>query len=242
MEFVILDIETRIDKQLLSRVFFGKGGLTEDEAYLRFREDLLSRGSDFFPMTLHLPISIAIGAVDSDYVLHSVECLAAGGGSEVLAREFWRRMESFAGCLVTFNGRRFDLPVLELAALRWGIAAPRYFRPGSGRASGSSEHHLDLCEYLTNFGETGLRGGMDLLLKMIGLPGKLTMNGAMVQEYFDAGRVEEIDRYCRDDVIQTYFLFLRVKLMRGAIDAKTYEAASSASAHFLQQLNGGRAA
>ena len=48
-------------------------------------------------------------------------------------REFWARAERFAGCLVSFNGRRFDLPVLELAALRYGISAPAYFAEARGR-------------------------------------------------------------------------------------------------------------
>src|ERR1700746_3783108 len=99
MEFAILDIETRIDKQLLNRVFFGLDGLTEDEAYQRFRDDLRARGNDFFPVTLHLPISIAIGVVDSDHVLQTVDSLPAADGGEALTREFWRRIECFSGCL-----------------------------------------------------------------------------------------------------------------------------------------------
>ena len=41
--------------------------------------------------------------------------------------EFWRRVENFPGTLVSFNGRAFDLPVLEMQALRYGCQAPRYF-------------------------------------------------------------------------------------------------------------------
>ena len=96
--------------------------------------------------------------------------------------------------------------------------------------------HLDLYDFLTNYGATALRGGMDLLLKMIGLPGKTELNGAMVQDYFEEGRLEEIHRYCRADVIQTYFLFLRVELMRGRIDRAAFQAAYEASAHFLDEL------
>src|SRR6516225_4533066 len=217
MEFAIFDIETRADKQLLNRVFFAHDNISDDEAYRRFREELSSRGGDFFPLTLHVPISIAIGDVSEDHILRGVETLGVPHDSEEgLVREFWTRLEHLRGCLVSFNGRRFDLPVLELAAVRWGISAPRYFGDGDSPRSRNSPHrHLDLCEYLTNFGEVGLRGGMDLLLKMLGLPGKLAMNGAMVQEYYDSGRLDEIHRYCRTDVIQTYFLFLRVELVRG---------------------------
>jgi predicted PolB exonuclease-like 3'-5' exonuclease len=238
MGFAIFDIETRVDKQLVNRVFFGNEGLSDEEAYQRFRDDLRDRGGDFFPLTLHVPISIAIGDVGGDHVLRSVQSLpAADYSEESLVREFWRRLDVFQGCLVSFNGRRFDLPVLELAAMRWGISAPRYFDSDSSLRLGQSpERHLDLCEYLTNFGEVGLRGGMDLLLKMIGLPGKLSMNGAMVQEHFEAGRLEDIHRYCRSDVIQTYFLFLRVELMRGRLDRTAYDAACSAAAPFRDQL------
>jgi predicted PolB exonuclease-like 3'-5' exonuclease len=238
MQFAIFDIETRVDKQLLNRVFFTRDNLSDDDAYLRFREELRSRGGDFFPLTLHVPISIAIGHVGEDHILRGVQVLGGPDGSEEgLVREFWTRLEDFRGCLISFNGRRFDLPVLELAAMRWGISAPHYFDDGgSPRSRDALERHLDLCQYLTNSGEVGLRGGMDLLLKMVGLPGKQAMNGAMVQEYYDSGRVDEIHRYCRADVIQTYFLFLRVELMRGRLDRAAYQAAWSAASRFLAEI------
>lgn len=239
--FAVFDIETRVDKRLLNQALCAGEELSDEDAYQRFREQLRARrGSDFFPLTLHVPISIAIGDVGAEHVLRSVESLAVDGYSEeALVREFWTRAERFAGCLVTFNGRRFDLPVLELAALRYGIAAPNHFAEGAGgaRSRYSTERHLDLCDYLTNFGATGaLRGGMDLLLKMIGLPGKVGIDGSQVQELYEQGRLDEIHRYCRSDVIQTYFLFLRVELMRGRIDEAAYRAAYDASSHFLAEL------
>jgi 3'-5' exonuclease len=236
MAFAVFDVETRVDKHLLNQVYFEGQGLSDSEAFERYREDLRRRrDSDFFPITLHLPISIAVGNVGDDYVLNSVESLAPSDYSEEeLVREFWSRAERFAGTLVTFNGRRFDLPVLELAALRHGIAAPLHFDEDSqARSRYSTARHYDLFDYLTNHGAVALAGGMDLLLKMIGMPGKAGMDGSMVQEYFEAGRLEEIHRYCRNDVVQTYFLFLRVALMRGEIGADTYRAASEASQHFL---------
>ncbi|SRR5579883_409818 len=237
MEFAVLDIETRVDKPLLNRVFFADSALSDDEAFERFRQELGRRGSDFFPLTLHVPISIAIGEVSGDYVLRRVDSLGPPRESEQsLVNDIWARLERFEGCLVTFNGRRFDLPVLELAAMRWGVSAPHYFEGNDSLRRHRPERHLDLCEYLTNYGEVYLRGGLDLLVKMLGLPGKPTMRGARVQECFESGRFEEIHRYCRTDVIQTYFLFLRVQLMRGQLDRATYEAAYLASFPFLEEL------
>jgi predicted PolB exonuclease-like 3'-5' exonuclease len=93
-----------------------------------------------------------------------------------------------------------------------------------------------LYDLLFNYGATGIRGGLNLLLKVIGLPGKGALDGSRVQDYYEAGRLDEIRRYCRRDVIQTYFLFLRVELMRGRLDQAGYRAASAASAPFMAEL------
>ena len=238
MAFAVFDVETRVDKHLLNQVYFDGQGLGDNEAFERYREDLRRRrDSDFLPITLHLPISIAVGNVGDDYVLNAVESIALDDYSEEnLVREFWTRAERFAGTLVSFNGRRFDIPVLELAALRHGIAAPIHFGGESlARNRYAGERHLDLFDYLTNFGAVSLAGGMDLLLKMIGMPGKSGMDGSMVQEYFEAGRLDEIHRYCRNDVVQTYYLLLRVALLRGEIGEHDYRAAAEASRHFIAE-------
>ncbi len=236
MAYAVFDVETRVDKHLLNQVYFEGQGLGDDEAFTRHRDELQKRrGTDFFPITLHLPISIAIGNVGDDLVLNSVESLAVADYSEEkLVREFWDRAERFPGTLVTFNGRRFDIPVLELAALRHGIPAPMHFGDESmARHRFSPARHFDVLDYLTNYGAVSLAGGINLLLKMIGMPGKHGIDGSMVQDLFEAGRLAEIHRYCRSDVVQTYFLFLRIQLMRGQITEEAYRAASQASAHFL---------
>ena len=241
MGFAIFDIETRIDKKLLRQVFFAGQEIADEEAYRRYLEARRERGgSDFMPVTLHVPISIAVGDVADNHALRSVESLALTDyAEEKLVREFWERAERFSGCLVSFNGRGFDLPVLELQALRYGIAAPVHFaEPGSGRSRYLDTRHLDLCDYIANHGAIRLSGGMNLLLKMIGMPGKGATDGSRVQELYETGRMDEIHSYCRNDVIQTYFLFLRVELMRGRIDQDAYRAAYDASAPFLAQLNG----
>jgi predicted PolB exonuclease-like 3'-5' exonuclease len=204
--------------------------IDEEQAYLRLRNET---GGGFFPTSLHVPISIAVGNVNDDHILESVENLADGRGEAELVREFWRRAEHFGGCLVTFNGRGFDLPVLELHALRLGISAPAHFARRSRR---SEEHHLDLQDFLTNRGDFRIRGGVNLLVKSLGLPGKTSIDGSRVQELYEAGRLDEIHRYCRADVIQTYFLFLRVQLSRGRIDRVRYERAWETAVPFLAEI------
>ena len=255
MRYTVFDIETRIDKALVRAVFFPQGEeLSDEDAYQKKRQQLLERqGNDFFPLAFHVPVSIAIGQVDEARVLTAVETLPPdatyGASSEAgppdvaspdaeaaMVRTFWERLERFPGTLVSFNGRGFDLPVLELQALKHGCSIPRYFR-GRARYRYSDEGHYDLYDFLTNYGVHRLQGGFNALAKLIGLPGKTGMDGSMVQHYWEAGRLDDIHRYCRTDVVQTYFLFLRVELLRGHVSQEQYETAVAASEPFLQDDN-----
>jgi 3'-5' exonuclease len=194
------------------------------------------QGNDFFPLSFHIPISIAVGQVNDERVLTAVETLHETDYSEeTIVRTFWQRLERFPGLLVTFNGRGFDLPVLELQALKYACSAPRYFS-GKARNRYVEEGHYDLYDFLTNYGVHRLRGGFNVLAKLIGLPGKTEIDGSMVQQLWEEKRLAEIHRYCRHDVIQTYFLFLRVELTRGRLTPAQYDQALAHSAAFREEV------
>jgi 3'-5' exonuclease len=239
MRYTIVDIETRIDKNLVRRVYFPHAEISEEEAYEQARQRLREeQGNEFFPLSFHIPISIAVGQVNDERVLTAVETIHEEDYSEeALVRAFWQRVERFSGTLVTFNGRNFDLPVLELQALKYGCQAPRYFS-GKARNRYMEEGHYDLYDFLTNYGVHRLRGGFNLLAKLVGLPGKMEIDGSMVQQLWQEGRLPTIHRYCRQDVIQTYFLFLRVELLRGRLTAVQYEDALIQTGRFREELEG----
>ncbi|GIW39700.1 MAG: polysaccharide biosynthesis protein [Candidatus Binatia bacterium] len=237
MNYAVFDIETRIDKELVRRVFFADRELDAEAAYERMRAELERQGRDMFPHSVHVPVSIAVGNVDERHVLRSVETLGGPQADEkAMVREFWSRLDRFRGTLVSFNGRRFDLPVLELAALRYGCVAPTYFNEPSRFRGRGAEGHYDLYDFLTNQGACGIRGGLDLLAKLVGLPGKEEVGGRLVQELWERGEIEAIHRYCRRDVIQTYALFLHVERMRGRISDEEFETARRESALFFREL------
>lgn len=216
MKYLVFDIETRIDKKLVGEVFFHGESLSEADAFARMRDRLREEnGRDFFPLTCHLPISIAVGEVDGDRRLTSLRTLSAD--EDGMVREFWQMFEGYGGVLVSFSGRNFDLPVLELQALRLGLTVPKYFNEPKHFRARHAERHYDLYDFLSNNGAYRLRGGFDLLARIAGLRGKGEMDGSKVQDQWEAGNLETIHRYCRDDVLQTYLLFLKVEAMRGRI-------------------------
>jgi predicted PolB exonuclease-like 3'-5' exonuclease len=241
MSFAIFDIETRIDKALVRAVMYPHEDLSDEQAYQRFRAQILAERdgrSDFFPLPFHIPVSIVVGNVNAGYGLTAVEVLCAQRYSEEeIVCEFWRRVEAFSGTLVSFNGRNFDLPVLELQALRYGCQAPRYFNEKYGhRYRYSEERHYDLFDFLSNVGASRIRGGFNLLARLIGLPGKTWVDGSMIQELWEAGSLETIHTYCRQDVIQTYGLFLRIELMRGRLTPDEHRIAWQAAEPFREAL------
>lgn len=148
---------------------------------------------------------------DDCYRFERLEILD-GPEPEILAG-FWNLAEDKK--LVSFNGRSFDLPVLEARSLRHGLALPWYFAEQSVREDRS--RHLDLLDFLSN-GEPRNRAKLDEYCKLVGLPGKMGIDGAEVSSLFAARRYEELSAYCALDVLQTLGLFLRVQRLRGAVE------------------------
>jgi predicted PolB exonuclease-like 3'-5' exonuclease len=235
--YLVFDIETRVDKELVKQIHDPENALTIDQAYDKARDELLERSnqqSDFFPIPFHIPIAIATLQADKDYRILSLGCLGADRYSEIeMVSRFWQIFEGVE-TLVSFNGRGFDLPVLETRALRNCLSLPRYFGPPGAKWSYrtsrySDSTHIDLCDFLSNFGAVYRRGSLDLLARLIGLPGKYMIEGEDVEYLYRQGRQKEINQYCITDVLQTYLLFLRVELLRGRLGSADYEAAVAAA-------------
>jgi 3'-5' exonuclease len=123
--------------------------------------------------------------------------------------------------LVTYNGRSFDLPVIVMRSLCHGIALPWYYRDRDFRYRYSEDGHLDLCDWLADHGATRA-GKLDAVARLIGLPGKIGVDGSQVEGLFRAGQLDAIQRYCLADVAQTALLFLRFRLLQGQIAPEAY--------------------
>jgi 3'-5' exonuclease len=141
----------------------------------------------------------------------------------VIVEHFWRGWEKYKRpTLVSFNGRSFDIPLLELSAFRFGLSIPGWFNLEAKtfeqhRNRYNLDAHFDLQELLTNFGSSRFTGGLNLAANLLGKPGKMEVEGHMVQDMFEAGKLAEINDYCRCDVLDTYFVFLRTRVLLGEI-------------------------
>jgi len=221
--YLIFDVESVADGDLISSVRYPGEGLKGAVAVRRYRDELMEeKNSDFIPYTFQIPIAVVVAKVDRRFRLLDLAILDEPAfRPHVITELFWRGWAHYHHpTLVSFNGRTFDVPLLELAAVRYGIGVKDWFAD-TGRSFDlpryryNSKAHFDLQDALTNFGATRFTGGLNLASKLLGKPGKMATQGFMVQDMYDEGRLAEINSYCRCDVLDTYFLFLRWQVVAG---------------------------
>lgn len=221
VRYLIFDVEAVGDGDLIRRVRYPDEELTPREAIARYQADLLEQtGRDVIPPTQVEPISVAVGKVTKDFRLLDVTVLDPPHfRPEHIIRRFWQGWLHYERpTLVTFNGRGYDMPVLEFGAFRHGISLPAWFNVESrsfeqSRNRYNIDRHIDLQDFFSNFSAVRVNGGLNLIANLIYKPGKSGVDGSQVQGMYDEGEVEKINDYCRCDVLDTYFVFLRTRVL-----------------------------
>lgn len=213
--FLVVDTESVPDGRLLGLVKYPDHNLTPEKAIERAQAEAREKsrdGSDFLPVAFQVPVAICVVRVAADYSLQKVTCLDAPQyRTREMVQDFWSGLAKSRLPVVTFNGRGFDLPLLELAAFRYGCTARDYFVYDRGRYG----CHIDLLAWLNNFGAVRHAGGLHLLSKILGKPGKMEVAGDQVYGMWRAGKLQAINDYCMCDTLDTYFVFLRTLVLKG---------------------------
>lgn len=185
----------------------------------------------FPPPPFHQVVALGVLWLDAD---HSLLKLGAFGGEEDAPPDESKVLQEFSDfigerhpTMVSFNGRRFDLPVLANRMLKHGVPFPAYYAGRSGRVDYryrfSDEGHMDLADLMTDFGASRMPS-LDALAQLVGMPGKMGVDGSKVQSMHEQGKHAEIRDYCLHDVVQTAFVFLRAELLRGRLSPDDYRA------------------
>lgn len=226
---LVFDIETIPDIAGLRQLHELPATLADSEvAEYAFQKQRAKNGSDFLPHHLQRVIVISC-ALRSDEGF-KVWSLAAPKLDEAeIIQRFFAGIEKYTPQLVSWNGSGFDLPVLHYRGLIHGVTAARYWELGdddkefkwNNYISRYHTRHLDLMDLLALY-QPRANAPLDELARLMGLPGKLGMEGGAVWSAWCAGESAAIRDYCETDVVNTYLVYLRFQRMRGALGVADY--------------------
>jgi hypothetical protein len=225
------DIETIPDVAGIRTLYALPADLSDNEvAEFAFQKRRAATGNDFLP--LHLQRVIVISCALREGERFTVWSLAEPKLNEAgIVQRFYDGIEKFTPQLVSWNGGGFDLPVLHYRGLIHGAVAPRYWDQGeddrdfkwNNYISRYHSRHLDLMDLLAMY-QPRANAPLDELAKLMGLPGKLGMDGSAVWGAWQEGRIDEIRDYCETDVVNTFLVYLRFQRMRGVLTEKAFAA------------------
>jgi predicted PolB exonuclease-like 3'-5' exonuclease len=178
----------------------------------------------FPPLWAHKPIVLGALWLDEEYRFKRIGVIGEDKDELQMLADFTRFTDEHRPNLVTYNGRSFDLPVIQLRCLRHGLTM-RFAFDKNFRYRFSDEGHLDLFDFISDHGASR-PGSLDALAHLCGLPGKVGVDGSQVEGLYNAGQLPLIKNYCLSDVAQTAFLLLRYRLLQGALDLDGYRHAA----------------
>ncbi|MEO6928980.1 MAG: 3'-5' exonuclease [Casimicrobiaceae bacterium] len=228
---LVFDIETVPDVEGIRRLNAIDATLPDAEVHAWFAQQRrAATGSDFAPIHLQKVVAIACVLRRND----DLRVWSVGEPDQTeadLIRRFFEGVEKFTPQLVSWNGGGFDLPVLHHRALIQGVAAPRYWDWGdedrdfkyNNYLSRYHTRHIDLMDVLAGF-QPRASAGLDAMAKLCGFAGKIGVGGAEVANAVADGRIDEVRSYCECDVMNTYLLFQRFRMLRGELTAGEYAA------------------
>lgn len=241
---LVFDIETVPDVAGLRRVH-GLSPELDDAAVIDWaaQQRRQQTGSDFLQLHYHRVVAICCALRDgSTFKIASVGNL--DDDEPELIRRFFDLVDRHTPQLVSWNGGGFDLPVLNHRALIHGVTAAKFWDWGDGDREFKynsylgryHNRHLDLMDVLAMY-QPRASAGLDAMARLCGFPGKLGMDGSGVYAAVRAGRLEDVRRYCETDVLNTYLVYLRFRLLRGELTAGEYAREISLARERIMALN-----
>jgi len=230
MNVLVFDIETVPDVSGGRRLYDLQGLNDKDAANALFNLRRQENGTEF--LRLHLQRIVAISAVLRSGDKLAVWTLGSEDSSEKeIIQRFFDLLDRFSPTLVSWNGGGFDLPVLHYRSMVHGVQAPRYWDTGgddknfkwNNYINRYHERHTDLMEVLAMF-QMRAAVPLDQMASLLGFPGKMGMSGAKVWDAFREGDIKGIRDYCESDVLNTWLVYLRFQLIKGAMMDVEYHA------------------
>lgn len=172
----------------------------------------------------HRVVALGVCWFDSSHTVIRFGIVGEGKDELAMLTDFVRFFEGKRPDIVSWNGRSFDMPVIAARCFKYGIPFAHYYEERNLHYRYTTEGHFDLMDFLSDFGASH-PARLDTAARLIGLPGKMGVEGKDVGPLVHAGKLAEVQSYCLSDVIQIAALFLRTQLARGVLPLDDYRRA-----------------
>ena len=184
------------------------------------------KGGDFLPLHLHRVAAISCVLRQFENRSEPLKIFSLPSCSKTDEKEavqiFFRLIDKYQPTLVSWNGGGFDLPVLQYRAMQHRLQAATYLRSDGdfkwdNYTNRFHERHTDLMDVL---GMYQMRGAapLDDFAILCNLPGKIGIGGSNVWGAWQKGELAAIRRYCENDALLTYLLYVRYQHFRARLD------------------------
>lgn len=173
--------------------------------------------NDFQPPVFHEVVCAGWAELDNEFQLQEMGILGLNEISEKEAlRELVARIDKDT-LVVTWAGRRFDMPVISYRCLKYAVQTT-WDKDGDFRNRYRFSGHFDLQDHLMHNGASD-RLKLDHVASLIGLPGKIDTLGVEVPGLVARNRWLALGTYCTTDVVQTMVMFVRYAYLMGLATA-----------------------
>ncbi len=245
----VFDIETIPDLNAAKNLLNLPNGSTQElrEGLTKYHLNITDQKNSFLRQPFHQVIGISF--LEAEIVrdfnggeIYQIIDIRSGGDLSAteadLVKGFFSHLKKKFSRLVSFNGKNFDLPVLKYAAMKHSVEASWLYKSGDKwnnyNQRYSLDWHCDLAEAFSDFGASA-KVKMNELCAAFNLPGKLGVDGSMVMQFYDEGRLQEIRDYCETDVLNTYLLYLTYQHHNGSVSHDSFEKCKRNLCEFLEK-------
>ena len=216
---------------------------------IEYHLNITSGKNPFLRQLFHKVVCVSFLEADIEYlasggeVYHLTE-IRSGGDNDSSEKDlisgFFQHLSNLTPRLVSFNGKMFDMPVLKYRAMKYGVQAKWLYLSGDKWSNYNMKYnldwHCDLLDALSDFGASA-RIKMNEVCSILGIPGKLEVDGSMVDTLYEEGKIEEIRNYCELDVLSTYLVYLKYKMHTGILAKHSYNKAFEDVIKFLSSFS-----
>lgn len=185
-----------------------------DVAEFALQRQRARSGDDGMPHHLQRIVAVSCLLQQGDEIL-SPSAGAAGDDEATLLQALFDTVTRHSPCVTSWSGEAFAHQVLRYRALINGVVLPHHWHPDD--AGHADQSGLAPIPYAAI--------PLDDMARLCGLPAQPGMNGSTTWEAYQAGRIGEIRARCDTEAVTTYLLFLRARLVHGALSASEYHRA-----------------